>query len=109
MGIIAGGITMLITSGERVRSNDRVRARATRIAVIFVALLAGSLFAMGRAANARVTAGGSAANAPIATPAADAYMALLPEGSTPPNGGTVAVGDKVVFGLWLNAGSHVDA
>src|SRR5207248_2378671 len=46
---------------------------------------------------------------PTATPVADAFMELVPEGSAPPNGGTISVGDKFVLGLWLNAGSHQDA
>src|SRR5205807_2456292 len=46
---------------------------------------------------------------PTATPVADAFMELVPEGSAPPNGGTISVGDRFVLGLWLNAGSHQDA
>jgi hypothetical protein len=38
----------------------------------------------------------------------DAYMVLRPEGSAPPNGGTVSVGTRFVLGLSLNTGSHND-
>ncbi len=43
--------------------------------------------------------------APTHTPAGDAYMLFVPQGSAPPNGGTVNVGDRFVLDLMLNAGS----
>lgn len=39
----------------------------------------------------------------------DAFMELVPEGSAPPNGGTIAVGDRFVLGLWADVGlAHGD-
>jgi hypothetical protein len=43
------------------------------------------------------------------TPVRNAFMVFVPEGSAPPDGGTVTVGDRFVLGLWLNAGTHDNA
>jgi hypothetical protein len=36
----------------------------------------------------------------------DAFMYFVPQGSAPPNGGTVMVGDRFVLDLMLNSGTH---
>ncbi len=36
----------------------------------------------------------------------DAYLELVPEGSAPPNGGTVALGSRFVLDLNVNSGAH---
>src|SRR5207249_767350 len=45
---------------------------------------------------------------PTYTPVRDAYLEIRPQGSAPPNGGTVSVGDRFVLELLLNTGSHDD-
>ncbi len=69
------------------------------------------------APNCTVTPTNTPTNTPTITPTftpsstprpRDAFVYLVPEGSAPPNGGTVTVGDRFVLGLWLNSGSHSD-
>ncbi len=75
-------------------------------AISILALLLG-MGAVSGAASAAI----GVSNAPATThnPArpltTDAYLAFVPEGSAPANGGTVNVGDRFVLGLWLNSGS----
>src|SRR5437660_689200 len=48
----------------------------------------------------------SIAHGPARPATADGYLIFEPEGSAPPNGGTVNVGDRFVLGLWLDTGSN---
>src|SRR5690348_12277079 len=99
------------------RESNRVAIRILWMALILVVGLglAGSAALAGNPGDSRVVHGGTglqpgaigAQNGPE-TSLNDAYISLVPEGSAPPNGGTVAAGQRFVLDVMVNAGSHPD-
>ena len=92
-----------------------------RYLFVFAALLLMAAFAGMFIGNAQASGAKIEAQAPAISnnsdtsqiqrpivPNSDALLILVPQGSAPPNGGSVTVGARFVLELWLNAGSHVD-